>query len=607
MTNAVIEQQDVFELVKNEEANFKTKGVTLAEGWDWKMYDHVRTSLFYKFGRLLTGNADDKPVKNITRPILNLQYRAEGFDVKDIVLFIDDSAKYFKSFLVRYYHDKWARKNGLDTFIDEVVETYVDFGGALVKKIKDVRPVVVPWQSIAFCDQTNILSGPLAIKHFYSPDELLEMGDKGWGKESNGATATLEDVILLSSFSKAVDKKESKTPGKYIEVYEVHGSFPTWWLSEETDPPLGEETKYEKQLHIICFYTKDDGNREGITLFKGKEKESVFKLVLRDEIYGRALGYGGAEELFESQVWTNYSMIHKKNMLDSAAKTILKTTAEGVSKNKIQNMENLEILKLPEGADLSQVDTFPRNFQLFDGWDQEFAAHAQQTGAANDAIMGESPSAGTPFKLQELVTQEAHSLHEYRKGKLAIFIEEIYRDWIIPHIASEISEEQEWLAELDLDDLQYVADSLVTCETNKAIKEKVLMGQDIYPEEVEAYKELVRGEFMKGGNKKFMKILKGEMKNAPMSVKVNIVGKQKDLAQYVDKLTNVFRQVFSTYNPQTGTFAIFEDPRLVKLFNQILESSNLEPMSPYSPPKAIQQPAMVGAGEVKTKETVPTY
>ena len=55
------------------------------------MYERIKLSTLYKYSQLATGKDDWKPVKNIARPILNLQYRAEGFDVKDIKLYLDDS------------------------------------------------------------------------------------------------------------------------------------------------------------------------------------------------------------------------------------------------------------------------------------------------------------------------------------------------------------------------------------------------------------------------------------------------------------------------------------------------------------------------------------
>ena len=52
-------------------------------------------------------------------------------------------------------------------------------------------------------------------------------------------------------------------------------------------------------------------------LKKAKEKELIYKFIPRDKIFGRALGYGGAEELFEPQVWTNYDTIRIKGLLDA--------------------------------------------------------------------------------------------------------------------------------------------------------------------------------------------------------------------------------------------------------------------------------------------------
>src|SRR3990167_8978043 len=173
------ETETIFDWVTKEVSTYQTTPITVFEGWEWGMYEHIRRSLLYKNSLYTEGYDPNKPFKNITRPILNLQYRAEGFDVKDIVLYVNDKYKYFKSFLVRKYHDKWAREHDLNAFIDKLVETYVDFGGTLVKKRKGI-PEVVPWQRIAFCDQTNILSGPIAEKHSYSPEELRQQAEKGW-------------------------------------------------------------------------------------------------------------------------------------------------------------------------------------------------------------------------------------------------------------------------------------------------------------------------------------------------------------------------------------------------------------------------------------------
>src|SRR3990167_5762811 len=202
-----MEYKNVYELIEAEKTSFETVGVPIRENYEWGMYDHCTKTVLYKNSQYITGKDDSKPFKNIIRPILNLAYRAEGFDLKDIELFVDDVDLHWKSFLIRKYHDKWARENDIDTFIDEMVESYVDFGGALVKNVNQTRPEVVPLQRLAFVDQTDILSGQICEKHYYSPEQLQEMGKRGW--------YNIDDVILRAKSQKTMSKsgREVNTPG----------------------------------------------------------------------------------------------------------------------------------------------------------------------------------------------------------------------------------------------------------------------------------------------------------------------------------------------------------------------------------------------------------
>ncbi len=550
---------NIGEFIKTQESAFK-QDIRLFENWNWNFAEHVRKASLYMHSQLTNGKDQFTPVKNITRPILLLQERAEGFDIKDMTIFIDDSEKYFKSFLVKMFFKKWAREESLDTVIDNMVRSFVIYGGALLKNVNSSKPEVVELKTIAFGDQRDLLAHPFGILHDFAPSELLEMESVGWG----GATGdcTLEDLVRLS-----FKEKRNEQDGSGIPVYEVHGYMPESFLDSSKS-----SEKYINQLHIVSFYRKQNGDKEYVTLFKGKEKKSPFKLIKRDPIAGRALGFGGAEELEEPQVWVNSDMIRKQMMLDSASKTLIgvkgPTSGTVAQKNNVKDMENNQLIDL-EQNEMGPIDTFPRNISLFDNSTQEWEAHAQQMGAANDAIMGESPSSGTPFKLQELVTQEAHSLHNYRKGQLATFWDEIMQDWIVPYISREISKDQEFLAELDLEDLQYVQDALITCATNDKIKEKVLAGLLIDPSEIEGYKEIVKADFKKKGNKHFIKILAGELKDCP--IRTNTANKQDNLAADVDKITNIIREI-------GVSAALMQNKGFAALVNQAIEKSGLNPV-----------------------------
>lgn len=561
--------QDIYSYIKSEEANFSLP-VPLHDDWEWSMKDFVKQCFFYKNGRFLTGNDDSKPFKNIVLYLRNLQDWSEDIDVKDINIYANDKNKQHLSFLIKKYHDDvFIKENDLDTFIDEGKETKNDYGGVLVKNLNKVRPEVVPFQSIAFCDQTDILSGPIGIKHFYSPDQLKEMEDYGWGNEKNGATISVDDLILLSTNSKQQNttSQKTKTPGKYIEIYEVHGTFPDTYLKN------GKEDKYTTQLHIVGYYKDENGKENGVTLYAGIEKESPFKFFSRDNIYGRALGRSGIEELFEDQVWTNYSQKRKMDMLDSASKTIMKTTDSALAArhpNGLKDLDNLEILEVEEGRDINQLDTTPRNINLFTNTMVELEEHAKLTSGATDALMGVNPASGTPFRLENLVANQGRGLHEGRKEKYARFIQTIYRDWIIPHIAKELTKGVEFISKLDNDELEFVIDRVSANQASRKRDEQVLSGN--IPEDFQTLKEQFKTEWKQKGNMLSLEILKDELKGVELLVEIDVAGANKDLPSMVDKLSNVFRQIIA--NPQ-GFIQAMQIPQVAKTFGKIIEYSGL--------------------------------
>lgn len=586
--------KDIYAFIKQEEAAWLLP-ITVVDGWEWNMRDHIRKTTLYKNSQFFEGNMtadrDLRPFKNIVRPILDLQYRTEGFDVKDVVLYIDDPDEYYKSFLANKWHENWAYQNEIDTVIDEMVESYADYGGALVKDVNGKVPEVVQLASIAFCDKTNMLSGPIGIKHFWSPDELQAMSAVGWGDPAHGATVTLQELIILAQEYQVPDSQtgvQNKTPGKYIEGYEVHGALPQNWYKQGGNPDI-----YDLQMQIVAFYKDKDGNKHGVTLFSGREKKSIFKAILRNKIHGRALGFGGVEELFDAQMWTNLSMLQMQEMLEAASKIIIKTTDEGLAARHptgLKDMENLDIMYVADGKDATQMSTTPINLPLFERTVDKWQEQAQLVGAASDAILGETPPSGTPFQLQQLITQNSGGLHAYRRGKLSTFWVSVYRDWVIPDMAKEIVQGSKWMVDLSLDELQQCAESLVTCQSNDLIEQKILKGQAIIPADIERVKAEIRTQFMKGGSKRFLEILKGEMQELPLQLKINVAGKQKDLDKMVDKLTNIFRQIIA--NP-----GIFQQvPGLAKTFNEIIEYSGLSPIDFSSiinakPPAPVPAPA----------------
>jgi hypothetical protein len=570
-----METQSVFEYITAESNNYKTVRVPITDSVSWNMPEHIERCTNVANGWYHSGKNDGlRPYRDIVTPIINVARRSEGFDVKDIVPFVNQIQNSYKSFLVKTYHPKWARKNELDTFIDEVVESSIIYDLALVKKSNSVRPELIPLQKIAFCDQTDIMAGPICIRHQFTPADLVRMKGK-WNAEK------IDEAITLSLAEKTQpnnNQSKVKTPGKYIEVYELRGNLPNWWLTGEIGDNFYE---YTHQMHIVCFYVNANGEKQGITLFKGKDKPLAdnFKTLVIQPVFGRACGKSIVETLFEPQVWANYSEQKIKALLDSAV-TLFQTDSEDLAGQKLSQLANNTIIKHEQGKPLSKVDGTLQNLPAFTNYQQGLETSARILGSASEAQLGTNPVSGTPFALQSLVVQQGQGIHEFRQGKIATFFADVlYRDWILQMLVDDMNGGVTFSEELSLDELNEIADNIVENEVNEKINKMVLEKGTVPTEQDrEVMREVERSEFMKAGSRRFMEIIQGELEEIPMDVMVNIKGKQRSMAENADKLSNIFRIITSG--------ALQQVPGISKLFNEIIEESGFSPIDFASITKA---------------------
>lgn len=563
----------IYEFIKQEESNFETDMIQLGDNWHWSFRNHVQLLFHLKNGVFYTGeNNYLRAFKNIMEPILHLSYWTEDLEVKDVVFHIEGKEDKVLSFLIKKYYDEvYVKEHNLDTLFDEITESDLDYGGVLVQKSKS-RPEVLPLNTIAFCDQTDILAGPIAFKHSFSPSKLREMSKFGWGDEKNGATISLEELCTLATFEKdpvgTLNKKQNKVPGKTIEVYIVRGNMPEGYLEDN------DEMEYHcDQIQIVAFYTSKNGTREGVTLYRKKDDDSL-RFHTSQKVFGRALGRGVGETLIHPQIWTNFLTIHKTALLEAGAKVVLYTDDPSYTqKNKIHDMDNLDITTIEDGKKIAQVPTIATaNIQLYGNEINEWYAHAQLGGAAQDPIMGKEAASGTTFRGQERSVAQGRGIHDRRRGQRAKFIEEIHRDFIIPDIVKEITKGKEFLASLTTEELSWVSEQLVENQVNERIKDLMFKGKATTKEEQDAFRQIYKTNFLKKGNKHLLQILKKDFKDVEIKMGIAIGNKQKNLADLSDKVLSIFQFVFQ--NPQAFMQAM-QVPALAKSFENILEFSGL--------------------------------
>lgn len=565
---------NIHSYIKEQESAFEQE-IQLGDNWWWNFRNHVQMIFHLVNDRFFTGENDwTRAFKNIMEPLIDLANWTEDIEVKDIVFYIEGQNGRALSFLVKKYHDEvFVKENNIDEHIDEITEEDNTYGGYLAQQTNGKRPETLKFTRIAFCDQTNMLGGPLGFKFTFTPDGIRKMASKGWGDKKNGATISLDELATLANDSKDVQGNstgnKNKTSGKVINVYLVRGNLPEAFLLDNDNM----EDVYN-QVQVVAFYTDKKGKEQNCTLYRRKGDEGTLKFFTAKPVDGRALGRGVGERLLHPQIWTNFLTIHKTALLEAGAKTPLVTDDETyTNRNKIQDMENLEVTTIQEGRMIQLIKTAsPESVSLLNQGLDDWFQFAQLSASAQDPILGVEPVSGTTFRGQERTVAQGRGPHDRKRGKRAKFIEEEYRDWFIPDMVKEILKGQKFLATLTAEELSWVSEQLATNHVNKRIKKSLMDGKVLSMEEIDQMRKTFKEEFSKNGNRRMIEILKGEFEGIEIKMGINVANKQKDLANLSDKLLSIFQFIFS--NPQAFQQAM-QIPALAKSFHDILEFSGL--------------------------------
>lgn len=562
---------DIYSYVKQQESDYETQEKSVGDNWNWNMRRHIQMLFHLKHSQFFTGENDFiRPFRAVMDPLVELANWTEDIEVKDIVFYIENKNGRVLSFMVKKYHDeRLVKEYDLDETIDNITEIDNTYGGVLVQDTGTMKPETLPLTRIAFCDQTNILGGALGFKYIFTPDGIRKMSKMGWGEESNGANITIEQLITLAEAeteSNTQSKKNNKVTSKAIEVFIVRGALPEHYLLDNDNM----ENHYN-QLQVLAFYTNKENKKVGVTLYRKKEKEGSLKFHTTSPIDGRALGSSEGEKLIHPQIFTNLLEIYKTKLIEAGSKVILESDDPNFADNNtLEDMDNLEIA-LTEGSPTRQLPTAsPTNISLISNSINEWFSVAQTSASAQDPLLGVGQVSGTTFRGQERTVAQGRGRHDRKRGKRAKFIEEIYRDWIIPKIKKEILKGTEFLASLSNEEMEWVFKQLAR---NRAVRRQYeMMFSGSEPVAIELLEQEELNKLKKGGNKLILKVLGEEFRDVDIKMGINVANKQKDLVNLSDKMLSIFQFIFA--NPQ-GFQQAMQIPALARSFGDILEFSGM--------------------------------
>lgn len=535
-----------------------SESVEVAPGLTHNLKETIRTIEFYDNSTYLSGNKDelgrDKPFFNIGSYRVTTAKVATDLDVKDL-RFEADSLKYsVQAMLINKELFKFLKEINYSESLNEQGYTRAKYGGVIVKKVKDEKGIdieVVDWTNVEV-DPCDVLGGAVIETHYMNPADFSLM-------DYDNKKEVLDQC-----------KKEFKNKPAKIEIKEITGTFPSTY-----EP--GNEESDDYTYKTYCFYIAIVGKKKfGLYHEKLKSINEKYKYLPWQRIPKRGLGRGIWEEGFESQSWTNDSMIMMRNAMDLAGKVVIATNSKKVSGNVITGVKNGHIFELEDGKTMTSVNlspsALPQIENMINLWDSQY----NKASSTYDANTGESPVSGTPYSQTALLNQVANSPFEYRREEMGIFQTEILNEWILPELKKRIVKGHTLVADYDDAELDMIDEAVANFEgKNKAIEALLSpFMQPITPEQDMEIRSSVKGSLRKNGSKREIIIPEGFL-DVKGNITANVTGELKNKQAVLQSLDGILRTIVSTFNPQTGTYSALEDPVLSKIFGHIVEMAGV--------------------------------
>lgn len=565
-------------------SNYDNQSIEIMNGLDFKQAAMIRTIEFYSSSKYLLGQLDElgkeKPFYNIINGMCDVENAAVDMDTKDIKITADQPQDFDKSFLLTVELQEWMKEADFARVLNEIRDTRTRYGGVLVKKCmeededgkKQLELEVCEWKNL-ITDPIDIMGGAIIEKHYMSPAELSKKA---------GVWENVPDAMKLASKTRlSKDRQNQKGSTKRVPIFEVRGEFPQSYFKqaqgEVTTPE--DDFKYSYQLYI--FAGEQDGKQ--VLLYSEDDTEKVYKYLARKKKPGRALGLGVVEEGEQAQIWTNDSIQKQQRALEYSSKVVGQTSSRSLKgRNMLTEVENGQILETDDNKPITAVPLIPTGgMQQFEMLTNLWFSQYEKVTSAFAMQRGEVTTKN--FRLQSLAIQQSMSLFELLKEEMGIFVGEIFYDWILPYLASQLNKAHILSHQFSSDELKAIDTSYSLNVANSQVIEQILRGELATPEDYEQAKEAALNQIQTSKSHRFFDIPKNYYKDLDCKITIESTGEGKNRAMALESLNNILMAI--TQNP-----AVLQDPVATQIFMKIVELSD-SGISPISLVGAIQEQA----------------
>jgi hypothetical protein len=425
-------------------------------------------------------------------------------------------------------------------FFNKWVRTFVKYGGALSKDTKD-GPQVVSWHNVV-TDQSDIMSGVIIERHYYTPSDLMKM---------EGKWKNIKDAIALAEDSKERDKdKDDKTQGHYIEIHEVRGELPESLLEEDGDPH-----KYRRVIRILAGVNQGQEDEDGVELYAADETKNPYKYLARNPIDGVALGVGIYEELLPQQVIHNLVINDELRMIGIAGRVYAKTNNANIP-DSLTDFDHLSVIKLntEAGEFFELTSAIPSGLPGFRDMRAHIAGSMQSRSGMHEAVTGEEGKANKPLGLHKMQNIEGHTRFRPRRQDIGFHFEEMVREWTLPKALKQIRQANELYTTFTDTQLLELDEVMRNKEMQGKLVEKVLSGELITEETMMKLQEDMQRKLSRQGKKRFITDLQAFLKDVDDDIRISFTDESFSKSDFYDNRIS-FIQLYGPEHPWSQAMA----------------------------------------------------
>jgi len=584
-----MENESLHSLVREAQENLTRGADKIGDYVEWSLYDTIQRIYAYLNSKHISGSTDslgrDKPFFNIVSAAVNIWYRATDIDRKDIIVLPDKYANTASAFIATILLQEWMKRTKFGAFLNKWGRTLAQYGSAVVKFVEkdgELTSTVVPWQNL-IVDPIDFKSLPVIERFFKTPSQLKNMATPGHPDYAGYNMEAVEGILDNREARTSMKDEQRDNRAEYIGIYEVHGelSQATYKLAKGEEPDDNDENIFFQQMHVISWVENKDGIKD-FTLYSGKEKKNPYMITHLIEEDGRSLGIGAVEYLFDAQWMVNHSMKQWKDQMDLASKLIFQTADATVAgKNILTNVENGDIIYTDVNKPVTQLNNTKSDITNVKAYAEQWRVLGQEVTSTPDAARGITPPSGTALGTVQITTAQGLSLFEIMTENKGQYLEEMLREYIIPHLKTKLNNQNEIVAMLEDRDITKIDKMFVPKEAikryNERTKQLALAGKidQTIPFDPQVEEGAIREQLGELGNTRYLTpgqiTWKEIVKDLEWKLDMMITNEQ------IDK-----QAVYQTYNTMLQTIAqnpmVLQDPNAKLLFNKILLLGNVSPI-----------------------------